>query len=167
MGWAIPFCYGDRLLETHRSELCIHSKIAASLSIRRSLLIKMKKLLYDSVDRLLYSEGAEKSDSSGISGRSCGFRPPIAGFCQWVGQHRHLARRLCGPLGPEDISWQKMHLWQIPRPLTQPDPLYCRQNTWFQQIGCHICWTWTRWTLLSSTFCSRKSRQCLMPILTP
>jgi hypothetical protein len=54
MRWAIPFRHGDRLPETHRLELCIHSKIAASLSISWSLLIKMKKkLLNDSVDRLL------------------------------------------------------------------------------------------------------------------
>ncbi len=102
MRWAIPFCYGDRLLETHRLELCIYSKTASGLSISRNLVIKMKKLLYDSVDRLLYSEGAEKSDPRGISGRSCGFRAPIASFCQWVDQHRHLARpfeTVCGPRG--------------------------------------------------------------------
>jgi hypothetical protein len=53
----------------------------------------VKKLSNDGGD-LLYVEGAERSNPSRMSGRSCGFSLLMAGFRWRMGQHLHLSRAL-------------------------------------------------------------------------
>jgi hypothetical protein len=64
-----------------------------------------------------HSKGMERNNVSRMSGKSCIFRPSIAGFCRWTSQRQPLPiafKTACGPLGPEDISWQKKcFFWQI------------------------------------------------------
>ncbi len=50
---------------------------------------------------------AERTEASGMSGRSSGFSLPKAGFRRRMCQRRHLLRAFetaCGPLGPEGLS---------------------------------------------------------------
>ncbi len=56
-------------------------------------------------------EEAERSDHIRMISRYNGIRSPIAGFCWQTCQHQHLSRvfeTACSPLGPEDVSWQKI-----------------------------------------------------------
>jgi hypothetical protein len=61
-----------------------------------TVVFNMKKLLNDGVDP-----------------RSCGFPPRIAGYHLQTGQRRPPLRTYetaCGPLGTENVSWQKIGL---------------------------------------------------------
>ncbi len=59
-----------------------------------------------------YDEGAKKSDPGRMSGRFWGVRLSLTGFCRQTCWHGHLTstfETVFGPLGPGDLSWQKLH----------------------------------------------------------
>ncbi len=135
----------------------------------KDMVFNVKTLLNDDIDLTLWRRG--KSGVSGMSGRSCGFRPLVVCFCwqKCLCQHRPRAvETACGPLGPEDISWWKIHLLTDSAPTHMPwPPSSCWWNSVLQWIGRHICWTWTHWTSLTGTFCRQKSRWRLTLIWMP
>jgi hypothetical protein len=60
-----------------------------------------------------YGEGAKRSDLNGMSGRFSGFRLSLAGFRWQMCRCQRLLSAFetaFGPLGPEDLSWQKIRL---------------------------------------------------------
>jgi hypothetical protein len=57
------------------------------------------------------AKGQQEVIHGGMSGRFCGFRAQLAGFCQLKCQRQCLPSAFetaCGPLGTEDISWKKI-----------------------------------------------------------
>ncbi len=114
-----------------------------------------------------YSEGAKRSDAGRMSGRFCGFRLPLAGFCCQTCQRRLLPRAFesaCDLLGPEDVTWQKICLSADFRSILPGSPSSCWRNSGLWRIGRHIRRTWTYWTLLSDVFCRREARLHLTQI---
>ncbi len=103
-----------------------------------------------------------------MSGRFLGFKSSQAGFCRRTCRRRHLPSAFemaFGPLGPEDLSWEKYAFQQIQRQLALLKPLsgYGR-NSDFWRTGCFIRQTWIHWISLSYAFCRQKSRLRLTQI---
>ncbi len=111
-----------------------------------------------------YGEGTEEAIlQSGMSGRYCGLSLGMVSFRRRMCQIQSLPRAFetaCIPLGPEDLSWWKTYL------SVDSAPVHTARTTQWQ-IGCLIRRTWTCWTLLSDTFCRRKSWRRLTLIWTP
>ncbi len=103
------------------------------LNNSKDMVFDVKKQLNDVVDLTLWQR------AQGMSGMSCGFRQPKAGFRRWTYQHWCLPRAfetVCGPLGPEDTAWWKIRL------LADSVPAHiCWQNSGHRQIGHDIFWT--------------------------
>jgi hypothetical protein len=115
-----------------------------------------------------YNEGVERSDPSGVSGRSFGFRLPIAGFRQWSGQadlYQELLRQLWSPgcFLTEYTSFSGF----IPGAHSSRTTQLLLRNSELCRIGHHICRTWIRWTSLSAALCRPKSRWLLTLIWLP
>jgi hypothetical protein len=89
-----------------------------------------------------YGKGVERSNNSGISSRSGGFRLSIAGFCRQTCQRRCLPRAW-------DSMWRKF--MSFSRFTTQP----LLAEFWTPADGCNICLT-----SLSPVFCRWMSMQC-------
>ncbi len=108
---ADPFCHG--LPPSHRPELCTgqqQKKICEDFSYSENMVFNENfcwtQCGPDTMIKWRKEVIPEKS-------RSCRFRPPITGFCQWIGESQHQPRTLetaNGPLGAEDIPWRKIHL---------------------------------------------------------
>ncbi len=61
-----------------------------------------------------YSEKADRTYSSGMSGRSSGFTPPKAEFRRLMSKLQHLPRAFetgCGPPRLKGIAWRKIRLF--------------------------------------------------------
>ncbi len=57
---------------------------------------------------------AERTDTSGMSGKSSGFTSPKANFRRQTCKRWHLPRAFetaCGPPRPKDVAWQKIRLF--------------------------------------------------------
>jgi hypothetical protein len=88
-------------------------KIFEGLGNSKNMVFNVKKLFIVGVG-LTYGEKAERTDASGISGRSSGFTPPKAGFRQRTCKHRHLSRAFetgFGPPRPKGVAWRKIRLF--------------------------------------------------------
>ncbi len=86
--------HGDGLLPRHHSELCMewkNMKIFEALSNGKKMVFYVKKLLNVGVG-LTLGEKSERSDASGMSGRSIRFTPPMASYQQRTFTRQRLPR---------------------------------------------------------------------------
>jgi hypothetical protein len=106
-----------------------------------------------------------------MSSRYRGFKPPKTSLCRGMGQRRRLPiafETACIPLGPEDVSWQKIYLSGF--------SIDSHHQNWLEAV----CGTLDSGrlanlfaglepagVLLSGAFCRRKSWWCLTLIWMP
>jgi hypothetical protein len=106
------------------------------------MVLNVKKLLNVGLGLTLLQK-AERTNVSGMSGRSSGFTSPKAGFCRRTCQRRYLLRAFetaCGPLSSERHSLtENMPLGGFSASLRHPNNL-AAIGGFIRWVGRHICW---------------------------